>query len=172
VQSEARVTWTGIGSAGKRRTIEDTFRGLLESIVTSLEAEMVVADAPNSRGTGLSRRLPSLERPVHFGRKQGWPPSDGRSANMTESHRTHPAAVICTAIGPASPRTSLGRYPCPSPSRSSASQSVGRCKRLLQARLPKLAATAITLLATVVAVLLIASLLTWGFPRVGQWMQS
>jgi hypothetical protein len=69
VQSEVWVTWTGIGSVGKRRTIVDAF-GLLESIVTGLKAEMVAVDAANRLSAELSRRLPWLERPVHFGRNR------------------------------------------------------------------------------------------------------
>ena len=42
----------------------------------------------------------------------------------------------------------------------------------LQARVPKLLALAITVLATLVVITLLASLLVWGFSRIGQWLIS
>jgi AI-2 transport protein TqsA len=40
----------------------------------------------------------------------------------------------------------------------------------LQARVPKLLALAITVLATLAVITLLASLLVWGFSRIGQWL--
>jgi AI-2 transport protein TqsA len=40
---------------------------------------------------------------------------------------------------------------------------------MLQARMPKLLALAITVLATLVIITVLASLIVWGFSRVGQW---
>ena len=42
----------------------------------------------------------------------------------------------------------------------------------LQARVPKLLALAITVLATLAVITLLASLLVWGFSRIGQWLIS
>ena len=42
----------------------------------------------------------------------------------------------------------------------------------LQARVPKLLALAITVLATLMVITLLASLLVWGFSRIGQWLIS
>lgn len=45
-------------------------------------------------------------------------------------------------------------------------------QRLLQARLPKLLALAGTLFAILVAITVLASLIVWGFGRIGQWLVS
>jgi AI-2 transport protein TqsA len=91
---------------------------------------------------------------------------------MTESRRTHPTAVICTLIATGFALYFARPVLVPVVFALFIIAISWPLQRLLQARIPKLAAAAATLLATVVAVLIIASLLTWGFGRVGQWIAS